>query len=52
MPPRTLRQRVYKNAEPYIYLAPTIALFVFILLIPLFNLFKYSLGEFKYCSGV
>ena len=40
-----------QNLTPYYYLAPTIILFVFILLIPLFNLFKYSLGESNIIQG-
>lgn len=52
MPKRTLRQRhTLRYAEPYIYLAPTIGLFFFILLIPLYNLFKYSLGDSNIVQG-
>lgn len=44
-------KRLMRAAEPYLYLAPTIALFVFILLIPLFNLVKYSLGDSNIIQG-
>ena len=39
------------RAEPYLYLLPTIVLFVFILAVPLFNLFKYSLGDSNIIQG-
>ena len=45
------RPRLGRAAEPYIYLFPTIVLFVFILAIPLFNLVKYSLGESNIIQG-
>ena len=47
---RKLRQ-LKREAAPYLYLAPTIALFFFILLIPLFNLIKYSLGDSNIIQG-
>ena len=38
---RTRKKPVLQEkAEPYLYLLPTIVLFVFILAVPLFNLFK------------
>ena len=45
------RLRLGRAVEPYIYLFPTIVLFVFILAIPLFNLVKYSLGESNIIQG-
>lgn len=39
------------KAEPYIYLLPTIVLFIFILAIPLFDLFKYSMGDSNIIQG-
>lgn len=52
MIPRRLRKkRLMQTMEPYLYLVPTIALFVFILLIPLFNLIKYSLGDSNIIQG-
>ena len=39
------------RAEPYLYLLPTIVLFVIILAVPLFNLFKYSLGDSNIIQG-
>lgn len=39
------------KVEPYLYLLPTIVLFIFILAIPLFNLFKYSLGDSNIIEG-
>ncbi len=39
------------SIEPYIYLLPTIILFIFILVVPLFNLFKYSLGDSNIIQG-
>ena len=40
-----------RNLEPYLYLAPTIVLFVFILAIPLYNLVKFSLGDSNIIQG-
>lgn len=40
-----------RKLEPYLYLAPTIVLFVFILAIPLYNLFKFSLGDSNIIQG-
>ena len=52
MPQNSLRKKsVFRYAEPYLYIAPTVALFVFILLIPLYNLFKYSLGDSNIVQG-
>ena len=45
------RLRLGRTVEPYVYLFPTIVLFVFILAIPLFNLVKYSLGESNIIQG-
>lgn len=45
------KKSFYKYAEPYLYIAPTIALFIFILLIPLYNLFKYSFGDSNIVQG-
>lgn len=39
------------KVEPYLYLLPTIVLFIFILAVPLFNLFKYSLGDSNIIQG-
>lgn len=39
------------KVEPYLYLLPTIVLFIFILAIPLFDLFKYSLGDSNIIQG-
>lgn len=39
------------NAEPYLYLLPTIILFLFILAVPLYNLVKYSLGDSNIIQG-
>lgn len=44
-------RQLRRDMEPYLYLAPTIALFFFILLIPLFNLIKYSLGDSNIIQG-
>lgn len=40
-----------RKLEPYLYLAPTIVLFIFILAIPLFNLIKFSLGDSNIIQG-
>lgn len=40
-----------RKLEPYLYLAPTIVLFVFILAIPLYNLVKFSLGDSNIIQG-
>lgn len=49
---RTRKKPVLQEkAEPYLYLLPTIVLFVFILAVPLFNLFKYSLGDSNIIQG-
>ncbi len=40
-----------RTIEPYVYLLPTIILFVFILAIPIFNLIKYSLGDSNIIQG-
>lgn len=40
-----------RTIEPYVYLMPTIILFVFILAIPIFNLIKYSLGDSNIIQG-
>lgn len=40
-----------QTIEPYVYLLPTIILFVFILAIPIFNLIKYSLGDSNIIQG-
>lgn len=37
--------------EPYLYLLPTILLFLFILAVPLFDLVKYSLGDSNIIQG-
>lgn len=40
-----------RKLEPYLYLAPTIVLFIFILAIPLYNLVKFSLGDSNIIQG-
>lgn len=40
-----------QTIEPYVYLLPTIILFVFILAIPISNLIKYSLGDSNIIQG-
>ena len=49
---KTLSQiKTQQLFEPYLFIAPTIILFVFVLAIPLFNLFKYSLGDSNIIQG-
>lgn len=43
--------RLGRAVAPYVYLLPTLLLFVFILAIPIFNLIKYSLGESNIIQG-
>ena len=43
--------RLGRTVEPYVYLLPTIILFIFILAIPFFNLVKYSLGDSNIIQG-
>lgn len=40
-----------RAVEPYLYIAPTVVLFLFVLAIPLFNLVKYSLGDSNIIQG-
>lgn len=51
VPKKLTRKRLMQTMGPYLYLAPTIALFFFILLIPLVNLIKYSLGDSNIIQG-
>lgn len=44
-------RRIGREIEPYIYLVPTIVLFIFILAIPIFNLIRYSLGDSNIIQG-
>lgn len=44
-------RRLYRIVEPYWYLLPTIALFLFILAVPVFNTGKYALGESNIIQG-
>ena len=39
------------NVEPYLFIAPTVVIFVFVLAIPLVNLFRYSLGDSNIIQG-
>lgn len=43
--------RLGKTIEPYMYILPTVVLFIFILAIPFFHLLKYSLGESNIVQG-
>lgn len=44
-------RRLGREIEPYVYLVPTIVLFIFILAIPIFNLIRYSLGDSNIIQG-
>lgn len=44
-------RRIGREIEPYIYLVPTVVLFIFILAIPIFNLIRYSLGDSNIIQG-
>ena len=39
------------EAEPYLYIIPTLILFAFILAVPLFNLIKFALGDSNIIQG-
>lgn len=39
------------NVEPYLFIAPTVVIFVFVLAVPLVNLFRYSLGDSNIIQG-
>ena len=40
-----------RSIEPYLFVAPTVIIFVFVLAIPLVNLVRYSLGESNIIQG-
>ena len=40
-----------RSIEPYLFIAPTVVIFVFVLLVPLYNLFKYSFGDSNIIEG-
>lgn len=46
-------QKKFRNdrIEPYLFIAPSIIIFVFVLAIPLFNLLRYSFGEANIIEG-
>lgn len=48
---KNMPSRLGRTVAPYVYLLPTLLLFVFILAIPIFNLIKYSLGDSNIIQG-
>lgn len=46
-----MKKNTLSKLEPYLFILPTIILFVLVLAIPLFNVFKFSLGESNIIEG-
>ncbi len=46
-----MKQKGRRRIEPYIFILPTIILFIFVLAVPLFNVFKFSLGDSNIIEG-
>ena len=51
MKPAKTSDNLGRTIEPYVYLLPTIILFIFILAIPIINLIRYSLGDSNIIQG-
>ncbi len=46
-----MKQKGSRRIEPYLFILPTIILFIFVLAVPLFNVFKFSLGDSNIIEG-
>ena len=46
-----MKPNIKKTLEPYLFIFPTVLLFLLILMIPLFNLAKFSLGDANIIEG-